>query len=204
MNTQNTQNTQNSSSESAAEAHDPAEPRDGRPLGYWLRTVDRLLAERFAEAFEREGLTRGDWRRMNRVDGTVPGERFGGRGACRDGDRLGDRPGRADREARRAEKLRRLAERGWIAEDGGGWGLTDSGREAKERLGAEVRGIRATVADAVTPEDYATTVRSLERIAVALGWDPEQPLRPGRGPGWGHRHPRWRSAGGPRRRGFAE
>lgn len=225
----NTQNTQNTSSEGAAQAQDPAEQFEGRPLGYWLRTVDRLLAERFDRAFEGEGLTRGDWRRMYRIDGTAPGKRFdstvpggryGGRDACRgdaggwrhrrggphpqtdDPDHAPDHGPHYDRAARRAGKLRRLSERGWIAEADGVWSLTGSGREAKERLGAEVRGIRKTVAEAVTPEDYATTVRSLERIAVALGWDPEAPIRPARGRG--RKHPRWGSAGGSRGRGPAE
>ena len=78
--------------------------------------------------------------------------------------------------------------------------LTDEGRAAKERLGAIVEGIRSRVAGAVTPDDFATTLASLEAIARELGWDENARMpragfgrgfRPGFGfdpgfrPGWG-------------------
>jgi len=200
MNTQNTQNTPPDDER----AEDPAGRAEARPLGYWLRTVDRLLSDRFARAFESEGLTRRDWRLMNLIDGTVPGRRLGeGRGPSPDPDGGRDRDFRRDfshdfdrgRGHRRAKRLRRLSERGWIEEFEGGWRLTDSGREAKKRLAVEVDGIRATVAEAVGPDDYTATVRSLEQIAVALGWDPDAPVPPRRGTGRKH-HPRWGSERG--------
>jgi hypothetical protein len=200
MNTQNTQNTP----QDDERAEDPADRAEARPLGYWLRTVDRLLSDRFARAFESEGLTRRDWRLMNLIDGTVPGRRLGeGRGPSPDPDGGHDRDFRRDfshdsdhsRGHRRAKRLRRLAERGWIEEFEGDWRLTDSGREAKKRLAVEVDGIRAMVAEAVGPDDYTATVRSLEQIAVALGWDPDAPVPPRRGTGRKH-HPRWGSERG--------
>ncbi|WP_164234598.1 hypothetical protein [Microbacterium hydrocarbonoxydans] len=129
-----------------------------RPFGYWLTAVDRLMAAEFARAFEAEGASRRDWRLLNVVDGTAPARR-----------------------PLHARKLEGLIARGWVTQEGTGWALTDEGRAAKERLGALVDGIRATVADAVSPEAFATTLASLEKMAVALGWDESTPLPRRRG-----------------------
>lgn len=135
-----------------------------RPFGYWLKAADRLMAAEFATAFEGEHASRRDWRLLNVVDGTVPARRP-----------LND------------HKLHRLVERGWVAPEGDGWALTDDGRAAKDRLGAIVDGIRSKVADAVSPEEMATTLASLEKIARAFGWDEETPLPRGRRHGFGGR-----------------
>lgn len=190
MNTQNNEHEHDPAAQtpnSSTESERSGEP-EARPLGYWLRTVDRLLAGEFARAFAGEDLTRRDWRLMNLLDGTVPGSGSSehGRGSGHDFNR--------DHRGHRTKRLQRLAERGWITKIDGDWHLTDSGREVKERLAVEVANIRATVADAVGPDDYDTTVRALERIAVALGWDPEAPLPPKRG--YGRKHPRWGSGRG--------
>ncbi|WP_127473528.1 MarR family winged helix-turn-helix transcriptional regulator [Microbacterium sulfonylureivorans] len=150
-----------------------ATPTDRRPLGYWLRAVDSLLTGEFAAAFEKEGVTRRDWMLLNLLSGDS------------------ETPGFADRLAHKGKRLRRLEDLGWAEEQGDGtWTLTDAGREAKERLGTVVGGIRSRVAGAVPPDDYATTMASLEAIARELGWDESTPAARGRG--WGRRF------GGPR------
>jgi len=137
-----------------------------RPLGYWLKAADRLMAAEFAAAFAESGVTRRDWRMLNIVDGTAEADRP-----------LSDR------------KLAPLADRGWIARSGAGWELTEEGRTAKERLDAVVDGIRNKAADAVSPDDYDTTLATLRRIAEAYGWEEgaELPRRAGRGHGRGRR-----------------
>lgn len=135
-----------------------------RPFGYWLKAADRLMAAEFATAFESEHASRRDWRLLNIVDGTVPARRP-----------LND------------HKLHRLVARGWVAPEGESWALTDDGRAAKDRLGAIVDGIRSKVTDAVSEEEMATTLASLEKIARAFGWDEETPLPRGRRHGFGER-----------------
>ena len=153
-----------------------------RPFGYWLKAADRLMAAEFATAFDSEHASRRDWRLLNIVDGTV----------------ASDRP-------LNGHKLHRLVERGWVSPEGEGWTLTDDGRAAKERLGALVDEIRTTVTEAVSPEDMATTLASLEKIARAFGWDEETPLPRARRHGFGGpRHGRGfpRGFGRPFGRGF--
>jgi len=148
-------------------------PTNRRPLGFWLRTVDGLITREFSAAFDAEGVSRRDWMLLNALSGDV------------------ELPGFAERLARKGKRLRGLAERGWVDESGDGtWVLTDEGRAAKERLGAIVDGIRARVSGAVTPEDYSTTMASLEAIARELGWDenarmPRHGFGRGFGPGSG-------------------
>ncbi|MFT3797716.1 MarR family winged helix-turn-helix transcriptional regulator [Microbacterium sp.] len=138
-----------------------------RPLGYWLRAVDRLLAREFATVFEAEGITRRDWRLLNLIDGDVVAPELIAR--------------------LRAKKLHGLIERGWIVDTDGRWALTDEGRAAMARLSESVAGIRSRVSGAVSDGDFATTLASLEAIARELGWNPDERLPRGPRRGFGRR-----------------
>ncbi|MCT9819593.1 hypothetical protein N3K63_04755 [Microbacterium sp. W1N] len=181
------------------------EPRPDRPLGFWLRTVDHLLTAEFATTLEAEGVERRDWMLLSALSGDIVDERL------------------TALLARKGKRLQRLEERGWVAQRGDGtWHLTDEGAAAHQRLGDIVAGIRTRVAGAVSPEDFATTLASLEAIARELGWDESQPLPRGRGrfgrrgfggpgfggPGFGgfsgFGHPGMRHGFGPRFRGDAD
>ena len=144
-------------------------PTDRRPLGFWLRAVDALISREFDTAFADEGVTRRDWMLLNALARTV------------------DAPESGQWLARKGKHLRGLEKRGWADETGDGtWVLTDEGRAALERLGGVVDGIRRRIADTVAPEDFATTVASLESIARELGWDESTaPTRGGFGRGYG-------------------
>lgn len=137
-------------------------PTDRRPLGYWLRVVDRLISREFAAALEAEGVSRRDWMLLKMLSGDV------------------DAPDLRGRIARRGKRIRRLEERGWVLRGDDGWQLTDEGRTAKDRLSDIVQGVRARVSGAVSPQDWATLTASLESIARALGWDESEgmPRRP--------------------------
>ena len=141
---------------------DNTSDNSSRPFGFWLKAVDRLMAQEFATAFAAEGATRRDWRLLNVVYGSAP-----------------------SRRPLNPHKLHDLVDRGWVEADGDGWTLTEEGRAAKERLGAAVDGIRAKVTGAVSDEKMATTLAALEKIARALDWDEETPLPRKRRPGFG-------------------
>jgi hypothetical protein len=140
-------------------------PASPRPIGYWLRVIDRRLDERMRELFAAEGLTRRDWRRLNLIGGSVADPRMS--------ERLASRP----------ERVAPLIERGWVAGEPDAWTLTKAGETARATLLERVSALRVEVAGAVSPEDFATTLASLEAIARTLGWseDERMPRRHGRG-----------------------
>ena len=146
-----------------------------RPFGYWLRAADHLLARELETAFQAEGITRREGRLLRLLGGDVVSPELS--------ERLQRHGGK---------KLRGLVERGWIAETDGTWTLTDEGRAVAARLDASVDGVRARVSSAVSDEDLATTLASLEAIARELGWNPDERMPRGAG----------RHGFGPGRRGF--
>ncbi|WP_285024622.1 hypothetical protein [Plantibacter sp. ME-Dv--P-122b] len=81
-----------------------------------------------------------------------------------------DRGNRGPRRST-ADIVMDFAARGWVIVDADGITLTDAGREAHDALRTKVDAVRQTVADAVSPEDLATTLASLESIARAFGRD---------------------------------
>ena len=147
-------------------------PTSPRPLGYWLRVIDRRLDNAMRDVFAADGLTRRDWRRLNLVAGTVSDPRL------------------SEKLAAHPERVRPLADRGWIDGEPGAWRLTEAGEAARASLHERVSSLRARVAGAVSPEDFATTLASLEAIARELGWTEggRMPRRHRRG--FGHRHHR--------------
>ena len=158
-------------------------PTSPRPLGYWLRVIDRRLDDEMRDLFEAEGLTRRDWRRLNLIGGAVAGERM------------------TERLAAPREKVEPLVERGWVEGEPGAWRLTEAGVAARDALHERVSSLRARVAGAVSPEEFATTVASLEAMARTLGWNEGE--RMPRGPRRGIRHHRGEHPHGdhPRRHG---
>ncbi|WP_308797667.1 MarR family winged helix-turn-helix transcriptional regulator [Agromyces silvae] len=142
----------------------------GRPFGFWLKLVDRRLSEEIERVLADDDLTRREWRALNLLAGTARDEHLAAK--------LEAKPG----------LVHGLAERGWV--EGTPPTLTPAGREALDRLSERVGAVRARVAHAVSPEDLATTVATLEAIARELGWDESQPMPRGRrgGRGFGRRH----------------
>jgi len=140
-------------------------PTSPRPIGYWLRVIDRRLDDRMRELFAAEGLTRRDWRRLNLIGGSVADPRMS--------ERLASRP----------ERVAPLIERGWVTGGPDAWTLTEAGETARATLLERVSALRGEVAGAVGPEDFATTLASLEAIARTLGWSENErmPRRHGRG-----------------------
>ena len=143
-----------------------------RPFGFWLKVIDRRLDEAMRELFAEEGITRRDWRRLNLVAGTVTDPRM------------------SEKLVARPERVEPLVERGWIEGEPGAWRLTEAGEAARASLHERVATLRAKVAGAVSPEDFATTMASLEAIAGELGWVEGERMPRRHGRGFGRRHGR--------------
>lgn len=136
-----------------------------RPIGFWLKLVDRLIDEQFASTLEEHGVTRRQWQLLNvlsREASTV--EQLDAAVAPFLSAHESGEPESS------AEHLTELIESAWVDATPTGYELTERGRAAFERLEAVVATQRTVVADGVAPEHYEQTVAVLERMARNLGW----------------------------------
>ncbi|QNE48159.1 MarR family transcriptional regulator [Glaciihabitans sp. INWT7] len=136
---------------------------DHRPIGFWLKLVDRLIDERFADTLEEHGVTRRQWQLLNVLSrGPATGTELDAALApflsAVDGETV-------------QENLAELVESGWVALSPSGYSLADSGRTALAALSSTVDKTRAITADGISAEQYAQTLDTLERMARNLGWN---------------------------------
>lgn len=134
-----------------------------RPIGFWLRLVDRLIDERFASTLEEHGVTRRQWQLLNVLlrSPATAGE-------------LDEAvaPFLTEEGEASTDSLGELLESGWVAgADDERYELTELGRDAFGRLADVVDATRELVAEGVADADYAATLATLERMARNLGWN---------------------------------
>ena len=140
---------------------------DQRPIGFWLKLVDRLVDARFDETLDEHGVTRRQWQLLN-VLGRGPATR----------EVLDDALAPFLPQASAADPtsgsttadIDELVESDWVATSPGGFALTPRGETAFERISEVVGRIRSHVSEGLTEKEYDTTVRTLERMARNLGW----------------------------------
>ena len=142
-----------------------------RPIGFWLKLVDRLIDEQFASTLEEHGVTRRQWQLLNvlsqgdatvqQLDAAVAPFLSAGVGA-------NGEPGEPETSA---EHLSELIESAWVDATASGYELTERGRTAFEKLDAVVTELRGRLSEGLTTEQYDMTVASLEQMARNLGWD---------------------------------
>ena len=137
-------------------------PTDRRPIGFWLKLVDRLLDEGFERILAGAGLTRRHWQALTALQ-----ERAA---TVQELDtRLA--PFLDDQEPTTRPVLDDLTARDWAtwtAEDQAA--ITPAGAAAHGELLADVSAHRRRVTDGITAEEYGATVAVLERMAANLGW----------------------------------
>jgi len=133
---------------------------DRKPIGYWLKELDRLIETTLDRALAEEGVTRRDWQVLNalqpdptpRADVIESLRPFWGVDA-------------ADPDA----VLDGLIARGWALRDPSDrYTLSPEGDAARAALLEKVKGLRAAIADGITPEQYNTTIDTLGRMAQNL------------------------------------
>jgi hypothetical protein len=159
-------------------------PTDRRPLGYWLRVIEGPLRENMRSVFATFGVTRREWRTLATLhsgpatvadlETAMPPRRHGDHG-------------HGPRTHRTLEQLLDgFVQRGWASADRGSYALTAEGERIHDAVLTNVQTVRATVTSGIPDADYATTMTTLEKIAVNVGWEPgSRPMRH-RGPR-GHR-----------------
>ncbi len=140
---------------------------DQPPIGFWLKLVDRLIEDRFAQAIEEHGVTRRQWQLLNvLMRGPATAEELDTAVA----------PFLEEGETTSIEHLTELIDSGWVDAAPEGYGLTPRGETAFGALREVVDGLRELAASGIQQEEYETTVATLEQMARNLGWTgPQNP-----------------------------
>lgn len=132
-----------------------------RPIGFWLKLVDRHLEDGLDEVLATNGLTRRDWQTLNAV-------RDGASSPSEVETRLA--PFLEESEAPIDVVVEDLIADGWLEQADSEIGLTESGRARYEDLIGRVAEFRRGAVAGVSDDEYCQTVAVLERMATNLGW----------------------------------
>ncbi|MFG1947026.1 MarR family winged helix-turn-helix transcriptional regulator [Nonomuraea sp. NPDC048826] len=131
-----------------------------RPIGYWLKRVDRLIEAAADHVFADAGLGRRHWQVLNTLYE-----------APRTPSDLAEalRPFWAAGEITQEEVIGELARRGWAVQDGAGrHTLTADGMAGHAAIQEKINGIRSATVDGLADDDYHRTVAVLRRMAENL------------------------------------
>ena len=129
-----------------------------RPIGYWLKELDRLINARFEDDLSAAGLTRRHWQMLNSLaEGPRPAVEV----------REGLAPFWND-SSEWDIQLAHLVDRGDIADDSGTLVLTETGHTTHQQAFGLIGKRRRAMLDGITDEQYIETVRLLEKMAANM------------------------------------
>ena len=147
----------------AAEANTPRHAVTAtRPIGFWLKLVDRLIDEQFDRALADYAVTRRQWEVLNILS---PGPST----LTRLNQELEPFFGPPARGSA-AEDVAGLIDRGWVDVAFEYYELTGAGAIEHAELHRLVAKNRNAALAELDQDDYAAAVRTLEHVARALGW----------------------------------
>jgi DNA-binding MarR family transcriptional regulator len=126
-----------------------------RPIGYWLKEVDRLVEVSFERLLAEEGLTRRHWQVLNTIAG----------GPLRS-DAVD--AALAPFQPTVAPVVEELVARGWVRRAGDVVELTVEGSAAHAAVSERVMVGRRPLTEGISAEEYASVVSLLERMANNL------------------------------------
>lgn len=124
---------------------------DAHSFARWVRAVDRLLWQERAAALTADDIGPRDARVLHVLTSDHASKLLA-------------------HLSHGGKRLRRLAERGWVAEANGTWSLTDAGRAAADRLAQRTEELTARLSEAVSSDELAAASTTLEAVARTLGW----------------------------------
>jgi DNA-binding MarR family transcriptional regulator len=137
-------------------------PADRRPIGFWLKLVDRLIDQGFDAVLGEAGLTRRHWQVLNLLHAEPA--------TVQQADTL-LAPFLSAEEPTSRPVLDDLHARGWVAwTDDRHATLTEAGTAAHAELLRKVSHNRERLSAGITPQEHAATIDVLRRMAVNLGW----------------------------------
>jgi hypothetical protein len=126
---------------------------DDKPIGWWVKHLDRALEHALDRALAGHGATRREWQLLNTAASGGPVTALAP---------FLDDPAEGD------ALVAGLVERGWVRADGDRLALTPAGAAARDRLAGAVAGQRRRAAAGIAPAEYATAVDVLRRMAGNL------------------------------------
>jgi DNA-binding MarR family transcriptional regulator len=135
-----------------------------KPIGYWLKKLDRLIDERFERELGQAGLSRRQWQVLNLLE---------------DGPRsVPEMQSELDPFLQEAQDdltgaLSGLVTRGWADSQDHIVNLTETGQAQFELIKAKGAELRQALMSGISPEEYQTTIDTLAKMAVSLESDAE-------------------------------
>lgn len=134
-----------------------------KPIGYWLKRLDRLIENTFDRALAESGISRRQWQTLNTLHHTTRDD-----AGLREVLRPFWNTGQGDSETV-ADVVEALTGRGWIGRDAeGSYALTADGRAARASAASSVAEIRALVSRGVTEQEFQATMDVLRRMTANL------------------------------------
>lgn len=122
---------------------------DNKPIGWWLKELDRLLEASFEQVLGADGLTRRQWQALNAAAGPEP---------------IAVALASFVEEGELSATVDPLTARGWLRDER----LTDAGQAALDGLKTRVQAQRERVTAGITDEEYTATIDVLRRMADNL------------------------------------
>jgi DNA-binding MarR family transcriptional regulator len=130
-----------------------------RPIGYWLKELDRLIDKHFELQLGNASLSRLQWQLLNLLEDhprSVPEVRAELEPFLQDAaDDLSD-------------PLSGLVTRGWAESTDNIVNLTETGQAHFEIVKAKVAEVRQALMTEITPEEYQATIDVLSRMVANL------------------------------------
>jgi DNA-binding MarR family transcriptional regulator len=136
-----------------------------RPIGYWLKHLDRLIDEAFERALDADGLTRRHWQVLNTL-AAGPSTAAALTAALQPF---------VQEDAKAVEVIiKDFFDRGWVRNvPDGGVEISERGRAAHEAAMQRVAETRQALRCGITDDEYVTVIRILQRMASNLESRPE-------------------------------
>jgi len=131
-----------------------------RPIGYWLKHLDRLIDEAFERALDADGLTRRHWQVLNTLT-AGPSTAAALTAALQPF---------VQEDAKAVEAIiNDFFDRGWVRNvPDGGVEISERGRAVHESAMKRVAETRQDVRRGITDDEYVSVVRILQRMASNL------------------------------------
>jgi DNA-binding MarR family transcriptional regulator len=134
-------------------------PEPARPIGYWLKRLDRLIDAQFERQLGEAGLSRRQWQLLNLLED-------GARSVPELQAEL--KPFLQGAPDELSEALSGLVTRGWSDSQDNIVSLTETGQAQFGLLEAKVAELRQALMAGISPEEYQATIEVLARMAANL------------------------------------